>query len=321
MRRDACAAALLSLVAACSGSAAPPPVDAGPDASDIGADAIGDSADSASVAEPWSVRVLSYNVLCSFCDSEEAYDPWEERLAFFADIFERYDPDLLGLQELALPDEVDQIVALLPGYAALYFDEPAELPDPDATILYREARFELLDHGYYWLSPTPDESWSKGFPGGQFLPRLVGWARLRDVEADRELLFANTHFDANSPSQDHSAELVMQRTAPLAAEVPVIFVGDLNSEPASVAFTTLTTTTDYPFRDAYELAAAPRQAANAVGPTPAWEPAGRIDHVLVSGANWEADDWAVDLYAYGPHSRVPSDHYPIYAHLSETAAP
>src|SRR6185503_12180699 len=71
-------------------------------------------------------------------------------------------------------------------------------------------------------------------------PRLVVWARLRDKVADRELYFASTHFDNNSPSQQLSAPLVQERTAPFAGREPVIFVGDFNSRPNSTAYGILT---------------------------------------------------------------------------------
>jgi mRNA deadenylase 3'-5' endonuclease subunit Ccr4 len=57
----------------------------------------GDS-DSAQPAAP-ELTVMTFNVLCSFCNTRE-YDPWAERLGYFGDIFARHDADLIGIQEL-----------------------------------------------------------------------------------------------------------------------------------------------------------------------------------------------------------------------------
>src|ERR1041384_796995 len=93
--------------------------------------------------------------------------------------------------------------------------------------------------GFYWLSAKPDEPYSVGFAAPQ-LPRLVTWARLHALDEDFDVLFATTHFDNNSPSQEMSAPLVLERTAALASELPVIMVGDFNSQPTDLAYTILT---------------------------------------------------------------------------------
>ncbi len=309
---------------ACFGCGDSGPVTAGsgaddglPHAADVSADAVG-TADTADAVgpEPWELRVLSFNVLCSFCDPGADYHDWETRLGWFADVFERHAPDLMGLQELSFPDEVDQIQALDPdgGWAALFFDEGTELPNPDATILYREARFDLLDQGFYWLSPTPDEPWSRGFTDEQVLPRVVAWARLHDTHAGRELVFVNTHFDANTPAQQPSAELLLAQTAPIAEDTPVIVTGDFNTHPGELAYGTLTTASGFHLEDSYDLAEAPTVASN-LDPVPAWEPTGRIDHIFAAGEIWRCDEWVVDLQAYGADSLFPSDHYPVFARL------
>lgn len=266
-----------------------------------------------SPSEPKPLRVMTYNVLCSLCKGGE-YDPWQERLDYFEDIFARQDPDLIGVQELTpLAGEVDALLARAPGRGALYFEEEGWPPYPDAAIFYRKSRFEVLEHGEYWLSPTPDTARSTGFSDPQ-LPRLVEWARLRDKAGDREFFFASTHFDNNSPSQELSAPLVLERTAPFADTLPVVFVGDFNSRPNSKAYGILTTDTTHgvTFANSYDLAASPGIVTNQ-DPAPAFDTAERIDHIFVAGdgVTWTASDWNSDLYVYGAKHRYPSDHFPV----------
>src|SRR5690606_9112160 len=110
-------------------------------------------------------------------------------------------------QELAFGTEVDQMLQLVDGFSSVYYAAAdSNFTYPDAAILYRTERFDLVGSGEFWLSPTPDEPSSIGFSPPQ-VPRLVVWARLFDKQSDAELVFVSTHFDNNSPSQELSAPL------------------------------------------------------------------------------------------------------------------
>ena len=260
---------------------------------------------------------MSFNVMCSFC-TPEGYDPWEERLPAFADVFARHDSDLIGLQELAFPPEVARLLADSSAYEAIWYQETAERGYPDATIFYRADRFSVLEQGAYWLSPTPEEPMSTGFARGGQLPRVVVWARLEDVVWGGDLVFATTHFDPNSPSQEKSAPLLLERTAPLAAAAPVIVTGDFNADPEDEAYRTLTAGVDgggFALVDVHDIADVADTAANE-DPAPAYDPAGRIDHIFVGGqGGWEVPRWTADLTTYGPQHRLPSDHRALAAEL------
>jgi endonuclease/exonuclease/phosphatase family metal-dependent hydrolase len=260
--------------------------------------------------DPEPVTVMTFNILCSFCDL--SYDPWEDRLAYFDDIFDRHAPDLIGTQELAFPEEIEQILDLLPGYGVLFWgqDPAVETPWPDSAIFYREDRFSVVEQGVYWLSPTPEEPLSIGFSPPQ-LPRAVQWAQLLDAAGERDLFFATTHFDNNSPSQDLAAPLVIERTSTWAADMPVVFTGDFNSQTYDPAYAELTAT----WEDAYDLADEPGVIHNQ-DPEPSYDAPERIDHIFVDGADWAVSEWTVDLTTYGPEARYPSDHRAISATLS-----
>jgi endonuclease/exonuclease/phosphatase family metal-dependent hydrolase len=273
------------------------------------------------------LTAMTFNVLCSVCNVAE-YDPWEDRLGTFDDIFQRHDPDLIGLQELMFASEVEELAALLPGFEPVYFaqDEPGPigLSDyPDAAIFARRDRFELLDHGFYWLSPTPDEAWSTGFSDGAQLPRLVAWVLVLDVHEQRELVFTTTHFDNNPPSQDLSAPLLLQRTEPWTGDVPVIVTGDFNSQTYDPAYEVLVGAEDgagFGLTDSFDVADRWSQVTNVV-PEPPYDTEGRIDHVFVADGpedTWSCSSWAVDQTVYGDQDRYPSDHWPVVARLTST---
>lgn len=281
--------------------------DTGPETAD--ADTGPETAD---VSPPGPAVVMTYNVLCYFCDP--SYDPWEDRLLAFVDVFARHDPDLLGLQELVAEDDLMDVVALLPDHDVVWFDGPGNgILDTyaDATIFYRRADFELVEQGHYWLSATPDQPWSGGWANGN-LWRLVVWAHLRRLADGSDLYVASTHFDNNTPNQENSAPLTVERTAPWADTMPVIVMGDFNSKPGSEAYGTL----DEAMDDAFDLAET-WSASNKEGESLAYDDSGRIDHVWVGGpVTWTVPWWTVDLSTYGDHGLRPSDHDPIVVELS-----
>jgi len=253
---------------------------------------------------------MTFNLLCSLCDP--SFDPWDDRVPGIGDTIVRHDPDLIGLQEFIEESEVDQVLAVAPGYAAIMFDQGERSAYPDSTIFYRESLFEPVDHGFYWLSPTPDVPRSTGFADGFQLARLVSWAVFRRLDDDTQLYFATTHFDNNAPSQELSAPLVLERMSPFAETLPVVMVGDFNSRPASTAYGILTG--EGGFTDAFAIAEDWSIDSN-VKPTPPYDPTDLIDHVFMTGGAWTTTAWTVDLWSYGENMLPLSDHWAIAADL------
>lgn len=246
--------------------------------------------------------VTTYNVLFDF--PNPAFDWWSVRKEHAADIVRRQDPDLLGLQE-PLPWQVDTLHELLPGYE----DFRLEL-DTDTTLFYRASRFERLDQGHAWLSPTPEKAWSTGW--GNTFPRNALWVRLRDVATGIELVWVNTHFDNTSPFQETAAPYYLAWTAPLAVTAPIVHTGDYNSTPSSEAYRILAGGDPYPLTNAFDLVDAPGVIRDADDPR-GFDPAERIDHVFVGGGAWTASRWTVDMSRYGDPPRDPSDHFAVTA--------
>lgn len=103
-------------------------------------------------------------------------------------------PDVIGFQE-PRRQQVAYLVEQLPEYGHIEMgrdfgakDDPGE----HLMIMYLRERYELLDHGHYWLSETPDEV-SQGWDGR--CRRVTVWARLRDRATGREFCLFDTHLD------------------------------------------------------------------------------------------------------------------------------
>lgn len=288
---------------------------------------IGDTTTADSATDSKSLRVMTFNVMCSFCADKE-HDPWKDRVPHLQGLIKEYDADIIGIQELSpsnvaqAPDgnEPDLMMAQHPEYVPLYYQATsadAGFPTyPDSTLYFRKSRFDILEHGFYWLSPTPEVPYSVGFITTPTFPRVVGWARVLDKRTNTELYVANSHFDANNPQQAMSAPLALGRI-PKDAKLRrhVIFTGDFNSDPASKAFKIMTTTDlgDGPLRESWDLAKTKDIASNTT-PVPDYDASERIDHIFV-GTAFSVSRWVVDMKRFGPKSRYPSDHFMIVADL------
>lgn len=260
---------------------------------------------------PIELCVMTYNILFAFPNPE--YDPWSVRKEHVAAVIMSHDPDLIGLQE-PLPNQVRDLHELCPGYEGAWLDY-----FPDSTIFYKADRFEKLAEGHYWLSPTPDVAFSIGF--GNFFPRMVIWARLREKTTGREFLFVNTHFDNTSPSQERSAPLFLERTEELAGRLPVVITGEFNSRPEREAYHILVEGISgpdggAPFRieDTYDFALRHEALVRDDDPR-IFDPESRIDHIFVANYRATCELWAVDMYTYDVPGKDPSDHFAVVAHI------
>jgi len=288
--------------------------------SEIDGDAEASEDDGETTLVPISLKIMTYNVMCIFCG--EGYDGWTDRLEYFKDIFQRHDPDILGIQELFAESDTNDFHATLPGYDVLYFkddsDEALLSEYPDAAIFYRNSMFEVVENGYYWLSETPDVPWSGGWAESN-LWRIVAWAHFRHIDSGREFYFASTHFDNNIPNQENSAPLALAKSQPWAEAMPLIFVGDFNSKPDSIAYNILangTDESDFHFVNTFDFTTEWSAYSN-VEEEPAYDPSHRIDHIWAAGDhNYTSRYWIVDVSVYGDNSLPPSDHYPMVAEIS-----
>lgn len=277
-------------------------------------------------SSPTVLKVMTYNILCFFCDA--TYDPWEDRVGYITDTFERYNPDLIGTQELFGYDDLNDILQANKDYDAFYYIDDGTgifTEYPDSAIFYKRDRFEIVESGVYWLSNDPDTPWT-GFGDSETTEkikasafwRLVVWAVFNDKESGKDFYFSSTHYDNNIPHQAQSAPISLEYIESYAEKMPVIFVGDFNSRPDTEAYAILTEGVDgegFSITNSFDIAEKWSAASNEE-PAPEYDPSHRIDHIFIAGqAQWEVKDWVVDMYVYGESNLPPSDHYPMYSEL------
>lgn len=230
--------------------------------------------------ERTAVTACSFNVRYDNPDDEHS---WDERLSRVVGTVERHRPALLGVQE-AQSHQYDDLRGELDGYGWYGVGRrDGEREGEFVPIAWRADRFEAIETGAFWLSPTPEEP-SVGWDAD--LPRVSTWASLRDRETGERFWHCNTHFDHRGKrARLESARLIRRRAADRAnGRATVVVTGDFNATPGSDPYDALTRGrggTGRPLVDA-------RRAADAAeGPRETFhgftgELDGRIDYVFVS---------------------------------------
>ncbi|MDX1909398.1 MAG: endonuclease/exonuclease/phosphatase family protein [Bacteroidia bacterium] len=257
------------------------------------------------------LRVMSFNLRLHV--ASDGYNAWPLRQDLVESMIRFHGTDLLGVQEV-LPAMMDDMHRMLPDYE--YWGMPRDTGawGEYSALFYKRSRLERLDGGTFWLSETPDTR-SRGWDAA--LNRIATWALFRDRVAGDTFFCLNTHFDhRGETARQESARLLLTRVRDLNPRgLPVILMGDLNSQPDSKSYQILTDTGNpLHLHDAYYAPLLPHH-----GPASTWsgfafpgEPGRRIDYIMYRGP--------VTILRHGALSeswsgRFPSDHLPVVAEV------
>lgn len=273
--------------------------------------------------------VASYNLRNANAADSAQGDGWQQRLPVIADLIRFHEFDIFGTQE-GLKHQLDSLKNRLPGfdYIGVGRNDGKEQGE-HAAIFYRTDRFELLDHGDFWLSQTPDTP-SVGWDAA--LPRICTWGHFKEKESTLEFLFFNLHMDhIGKEARVESAYLVQQKMKEIGQNMPVILTGDFNVDQTHHSYQALTE--GGTLCDSYEKANL-RYALNGTfnGFAPDSYTQSRIDHVFVSpgftvlkygvltdsyrsvkadSRDAEVKDYPKEIVIKSYEARMPSDHFPV----------
>lgn len=264
------------------------------------------SAGAAWGAEPVSLNVATYNLRLNI--ASDGPNAWPQRKEAVKALIRFHEFDLLGTQE-GLLDQLQDLAAM-PGWAWVGAGrDDGQHGGEHAAIFYRTARFELLAHGDFWLSPTPDRP-SMGWDG-RCCKRIASWARLTDRASGLRFYVFNAHFDHEGvQARRESALLMLRKIGEIAGREPVISMGDYNTTPAT---------------EPIAIFSASLRDARAASESPPYGPVGtfngfrldapmadRIDYVFV-GPRWRVLKYGV--LSDTLDGRFPSDHHPVLVRL------
>lgn len=245
-------------------------------------------------------------------DGDHAW-PLRRDLAFH--VIRDFDPAVLGVQE-ALRFQLDEIRAQLPHYGEVGVgrEDGAEEGEYSA-ILYDQRRLDLLDHGTFWLSDTPEVPGSATW--GNRITRIATWARFRDRDAGSTFHVFNTHWDHESqPARLNSATLLLDRIrARSFPDDPLLLMGDFNAGEDNPAFQALLAPPAPGHAPLYDTFRAVHPDALGTGTYHAFtgdRSGDKIDAILAS-PHWQTLD--ADIVRFSQNGIYPSDHFPVTATL------
>lgn len=254
------------------------------------------------------MNVISFNI--RYNTPNDGENAWPNRIEMVTGLLRFHDAGIFGLQE-ALHGQILDIKKNLPEYEWFGVGrDDGKKAGEFSPIFYNKSKFELHDHGTFWLSETPEKP-STGWDAA--LNRIVTWGIFESKETGKKFMVFNTHFDhVGVEARKNSATLIRKKIEEMVpAGTPVILTGDFNLTPDQE-----------PIKMLKKYLSDSREATK----EPAYGPFGtyngfninadlssrRIDYIFVKGD--------VEVLKYAALSeikdqRFPSDHLPVFAKI------
>ncbi|MBQ8060581.1 MAG: endonuclease/exonuclease/phosphatase family protein [Bacteroidales bacterium] len=276
-----------------------------------------------------TMQVGSYNIRYENRGDSLKGNGWGQRCPIIAQQVLFHDFEIFGTQE-GKYNQLEQMKALLPGYEYIGAGRDDGIHAGEhSAIFYKTQVFDLLDHGDFWLSPTPDVP-SKGWDAA--LNRICTWGHFRVKQTKQEFYYMSLHMDhIGVQARLESAKLVVSKIREICNGKPVILTGDFNVDQTNQIYSVFVESGI--LNDSYEVCEL-RYALDgtANGFDPNSFTTSRIDHVFVSPGTRvirygvltdtyrtmtaEAEKYAngnfpkeISFQAY--QARTPSDHFPV----------
>jgi len=177
----------------------------------------------AAAAQP--VKVMTYNI--RYDNPGDGVNQWGNRKAKVFSLIEKYNPDIIGVQE-ALYHQLTDIAENLDEYEFFGVGrDDGKQKGEHSAIFIRKDRFKILEQNTFWLSKTPEVPGSKDWDAA--ITRVATWGRLQDKKSDAVFVMINTHFDhVGKESRKNSASIIKEHAEKIAKDLPVIITGDFN---------------------------------------------------------------------------------------------
>ena len=136
-----------------------------------------------------TLKVMSFNVRYNSAN-DEGDTNWDVRKAAVVKMINTVQPDVVGLQEPRTAQRT-YLKTNLPNYAYMEVPGTGDGKGGNTCLIYRQDRFTLVNNGYFFLSPTPDEP-SRCWDVGDTQWRTSVWVHLKEKETGKEFWFLST---------------------------------------------------------------------------------------------------------------------------------
>jgi endonuclease/exonuclease/phosphatase family metal-dependent hydrolase len=174
-------------------------------------------------------HVLAYNIVVDFQG-----DGWARRKTAFHAFLARENFDILALQEVT-EVQIADIAKGQPDYDYV-LGQRSDGHRGDQNwyefnpILYRRDRYQLLQHGSFWVSETPTRPGSI-LPRTKSHARIFTWVKLFDRQAAQEILVGSIHIHGLRAADE--MQIILTELKKYKHNGPVLLLGDYNMTPDS----------------------------------------------------------------------------------------
>ncbi|HET7119516.1 MAG TPA: endonuclease/exonuclease/phosphatase family protein [Hanamia sp.] len=257
------------------------------------------------------INVATYNMRNDNNSEDSTHgNGWKQRFPVIASLIQFHGFDIFGTQEL-LHHQIQDLRKLLPGYSFYGIGrDDGKQAGEFSEIFYKKDKFQLLGHGDFWLSQTPDKP-SLGWDA-TCCNRICSWVLLKDKKSGKKFYVFNTHYDYQKDlARNESSKLILKEIKRIAGTQPAIFMGDLNGGNETSWYKSVANSGF--LKDTYKEAKNPyalNGSFNGFGSTIKSDEI--IDHIFIS-KQFSVQQWGILTDTY--HGKYPSDHFPVMAKL------
>ena len=258
-----------------------------------------------------TVAVMTFNI--RYGTAKDGENHWDKRKSMVFDVIRKYSPDALGLQE-AKNFQIDEIIKALPEYAFVGYSREGKATKNGeySCVLYKKAKFSASEAETFWLSETPEKPSSSW---GNKLFRICTKVKLTNVQTQQSFYVYNTHFDHKSQrSKVKSAELLIEKMNDRKSDIPVIFMGDLNSGKASAQIKNLQENSRLTLVDTHFEVHPNDQETGTFSGFRFNQFKNKIDYLFIEKGAGQVH--AAEIIRYSVNERYPSDHFPLYSEIT-----
>ncbi|HLN56014.1 MAG TPA: endonuclease/exonuclease/phosphatase family protein [Bacteroidales bacterium] len=250
--------------------------------------------------------IIQYNIRMNTPGDKE--NAWPLRKDKVTGLLRFHEADIFNVQE-ALPEQMDDLTAMMPEFDHVGVGrDDGKREGEHMGVFYKRDRFQKLDAGMFWLSPTPDKP---GFGWDAVCNRYVQWIKLKDKTTKKTFFVFDTHFDHRGvKAREESAKMILRYIKDINKEnLPLILTGDLNLTPTSAPVQTILTE----LKDAMDITLTPHYGpVNTSGGFDVKVLRSKIDYIFVNDK--------VDVLRHGHMTDsfglfYPSDHIPVLAEI------
>ncbi|MDE6542408.1 MAG: endonuclease/exonuclease/phosphatase family protein [Muribaculaceae bacterium] len=198
--------------------------------------------------KPDTMVVATYNIRQANHSDSVAGNGWGQRVPYIADLIKFHGFDIFGTQE-GFKFMLDDLQANLPGFEYIGVGRDNGSDEGEhAAIFYNTDKFDVLDHGDFWLSETPD---SVSFGWDAVCRRICTWGKFRNKETGFTFVYFNLHMDhVGTVARAESAKLILDKIKQFPEPLPVMLSGDFNVDQNSESYKLLNESGV--MKDAYE---------------------------------------------------------------------